>query len=383
MKRTCFAFLSQCLLVIIILTSCNDDQTDLSPDINTQITGYWQIADGDINGDGAIQGIVVHNDETVSEWLYTGETANPYQLGFKTGKWSINGNHYEMQLPISNGTYYNVIVAGNNDRTMYLAYKGKTSVVPFYKLTSLPGNGNEMISELEGMKMSGYTMVDFTGYWENENGTGFYIDNEGNISDLICIYGVEKYYSVKYHSAEVILNGNSCVISSLGTQWMVYAVGSNSLLAMDRNNNSQQVEHFVKKDIPDVMMRADEIMKAPVPAELLGKWETIHYTHMINGENVTDIDILNGDEWNKQFYHTLAFSENHKINKWDRFGSQLYDQCFMLKGDNITIAGNLTDLLFPQYNYTETWTISDKTENSMKLTREQGNTTECYTYKRK
>lgn len=102
---------------------------------------------------------------------------------------------------------------------------------------------------------------------------------------------------------------------------------------------------------PDVMMRAYEIMKAPVPAELLGKWETIHYTHMINGENVTDIDILNGDEWNKQFYHTLAFSENHKINKWDRFGSQLYDQCFMLKGDNITIAGNLTDLLFPQYNF--------------------------------
>lgn len=328
---------------------------------------------------------MVHNDETVSEWLYTGETANPYQLGFKTGKWSINGNHYEMQLPISNGTYYNVTVAGNNDRTMYLAYKGKTSVVPFYKLTSLPGNGNEMISELEGMKMSGYTMADFTGYWEldNGNGTGFYIDNEGNISDLICIYGVEKYYSVKYHSAEVILNGISCVISSLGTQWMVYAVGSNSLLAMDRNNNSQQVEHFVKKDIPDVMMRADEIMKAPVPAELLGEWETIHYTHMINCENVTDIDILNGDEWNKQFYHTLAFSENHKINKWDRFGSQLYDQCFMLKGDNITIAGNLTDLLFPQYNYTETWTISDKTENSMKLTREQGNTTECYTYKRK
>ena len=385
MKRTCFTLLSVCLLAIIMLTSCNDEQTDISPDIHSPITGYWKIADDDINGDGAIQGIVVHNDKTVSEWLYTGETANPYKLGFKTGKWSVNGNHYEMQLPISNGTYYNVTVAGNNDRTMYLAYKGKTSVVPFYKLTSLPGNGNEMISELEGMKMSGYTMADFTGYWEldNGNGTGFYIDDEGNISDLICIYGVEKYYSVKYHSAEVILNGISCVISSLGTQWMVYAVGSNSLLAMDRNNNSQQVEHFVKKDIPDVMMRAYEIMKAPVPAELLGKWETIHYTHMINGENVTDIDILNGDEWNKQFYHTLAFSENHKINKWDRFGSQLYDQCFMLKGDNITIAGNLTDLLFPQYNYTETWTISDKTENSMKLTREQGNTTECYTYKRK
>lgn len=125
MKRTFFAFLSQCLLVIIILTSCSDDQTDLSPDINTPITGYWQIADGDINGDGAIQGIVVHSDETVSEWLYTGETANPYHLGFKTGKWSVNGNHYEMQLPISNGAYYNVTVAETMTEQCILRIKEK------------------------------------------------------------------------------------------------------------------------------------------------------------------------------------------------------------------------------------------------------------------
>ena len=82
MKRTCFTFLSVFLLAIIMLTSCNDEQTDISPDIHSPITGYWKIADDDINGDGAIQGIVVHNDKTVSEWLYTGETANPYKLGF-------------------------------------------------------------------------------------------------------------------------------------------------------------------------------------------------------------------------------------------------------------------------------------------------------------
>ena len=121
MKRTCFTLLSVCLLAIIMLTSCNDEQTDISPDIHSPITGYWKIADDDINGDGAIQGIVVHNDKTVSEWLYTGETANPYKLGFKTGKWSVNGNHYEMQLPKSYNTYYNVTVAGNNGKTMYLA----------------------------------------------------------------------------------------------------------------------------------------------------------------------------------------------------------------------------------------------------------------------
>ena len=109
----------------------------------------------------------------------------------------------------------------------------------------------------------------------------------------------------------------------------------------------------------------------------------VEYISKEESADVAAGSILNGDDWNKQFYHTLAFSENHKICKWDRFGSQLYDQCFMLKGDNITIAGDLTNLLFPKYSYTETWTISDKTENSMKLTREQDNTTECYTYKRK
>ena len=385
MKRTCFTLLSVCLLAIIMLTSCNDEQTDISPDIHSPITGYWKIADDDINGDGAIQGIVVHNDKTVSEWLYTGETANPYKLGFKTGKWSVNGNHYEMQLPKSYNTYYNVTVAGNNGKTMYLAYNGKTSVVPFYKLTSLPGGGNEMISELEGMKMSGFTIADFTGYWEqdNGNGVGFYIDDEGNISDLTYLYSVENHYSVKYHSADVNLDGNYCVIPSNGSKWNVYAVGSNSLLAIDGNGNEQQVEHFVKKDVPQEMERAEEIIRTPVPAELIGKWETTHYTYNDNGEDITDVDILNGDEWSKQFYHTIAFSENHKTKKWDRFGSLYYDQWFALDGVNVTIASDFDALISPKFSYTETWTISYMTESSMKLTRKDGQSTQIYIYRKK
>ena len=385
MKRTCFTLLSVCLLAIIMLTSCNDEQTDISPDIHSPITGYWKIADDDINGDGAIQGIVVHNDKTVSEWLYTGETANPYKLGFKTGKWSVNGNHYEMQLPKSYNTYYNVTVAGNNGKTMYLAYNGKTSVVPFYKLTSLPGGGNEMISELEGMKMSGFTMADFTGYWEqdNGNGVGFYIDDEGNISDLTYLYSVDSHYSVKYHSADVNLDANYCVIPSNGSKWNVYAVGSNSLLAIDGNGNEQQVEHFVKKDIPQEMKRAEEIIRTPVPAELIGKWETTHYTYNDNGEDITDVDILNGDEWSKQFYHTIAFSENHKTKKWDRFGSLYYDQWFALDGVNVTIASDFDALISPKFSYTETWTISYMTESSMKLTRKDGQSTQIYIYRKK
>ena len=385
MKRTCFTLLSVCLLAIIMLTSCNDEQTDISPDIHSPITGYWKIADDDINGDGAIQGIVVHNDKTVSEWLYTGETANPYKLGFKTGKWSVNGNHYEMQLPKSYNTYYNVTVAGNNGKTMYLAYNGKTSVVPFYKLTSLPGDGDEMISELEGMKMSGFTMADFTGYWEqdNENGVGFYIDDEGNISDLTYLYSAENHYSVRYHSAEVNLDANYCVIPSNWSKWNVYAVGSNSLLAIDGNGNEQQVEHFVKKDVPQEMERAEEIIRTPVPAELIGKWETTHYTYNDNGEDITDVDILNGDEWSKQFYHTIAFSENHKTKKWDRFGSLYYDQWFALDGVNVTIASDFDALISPKFSYTEKWTISYMTESSMKLTRKDGQSTQIYIYRKK
>ena len=385
MKRTCFTLLSVCLLAIIMLTSCNDEQTDISPDIHSPITGYWKIADDDINSDGAIQGIVVHKDTTVSEWLYTGETANPYKLGFKTGKWSVNGNHYEMQLPKSYNTYYNVTVAGNNGKTMYLAYNGKTSIVPFYKITSLPGDGNEMISELEGMKMSGFTMADFTGYWEqdNGNGVGFYIDDEGNISDLTYLYSAENHYSVRYHSAEVDLDANYCVIPSNYSKWNVYAVGSNSLLAIDSNGNDQQVEHFVKKDVPQEMKRADEIMNTPVPTELLGKWETTHYTYKVNGEDITDVDILNGDEWSKQFYHTIAFSENHKTEKWDRFGNLYYDQWFALDGDDITIAENFNALIYPKFSYTETWTISDMTESNIKLTRKDGQSTQIYIYRKK
>ncbi len=385
MKRTCFTLLSVCLLAIIMLTSCNDEQTDISPDIHSPITGYWKIADDDINSDGAIQGIVVHNDKTVSEWLYTGETANPYKLGFKTGKWSVNGNHYEMQLPKSYNTYYNVTVAGNNGKTMYLAYNGKTSIVPFYKITSLPGDGDQMISELEGMKMSGFTMADFTGYWEqdNENGIGFYIDDEGNISDLTNLYSVDSHYSVRYHSAEVNLDANYCVIPSNYSKWNVYAVGSNSLLAIDSNGNDQQVEHFVKKDVPQEMKRAEEIIRTPVSAELLGKWETTHYTYNVNGEDITDVDILNGDEWSKQYYHTIAFSENHKTEKWDRFGNLYYDQWFALDGDDITIAENFNALIYPKFSYTETWTISDMTESNIKLTRKDGQSTQTYFYKRK
>ncbi|MCF2577814.1 hypothetical protein I6E38_01585 [Prevotella stercorea] len=372
-----------------MLTSCSDDQAftvpKVSPDINVPITGYWQIAGEDINGDGAIQGIVVHNDNTVTEWMYTSVTDNPYKLGYKTGKWSVNGNHYEMQLPKDYDKYYNVTVAGNDDQKMYLAYNGKTSVVPFYRLTSLPGDGDKMISELEGMKMSGFNMTDFTGYWEqdNETGCGFYVDEEGNISDISQIWSGTYHHTVQYHSAKVELDDDNCTILSSGTNWNVYAVGNNSLLAFANGDNNNSVEHFVKKDVPEEMLRADEIMKKPVPEYILGKWVTTHYTYIVDGNCITDMDTQNDDSWNSLFYHTLAFMDNHKTYKWDRFGTVVLDQWFTMDGENITKSGDINALIIPECFYTETWTVSDKTEDKMKLTCKQCNTTEIYTYKRK
>ena len=139
----------------------------------------------------------------------------------------------------------------------------------------------------------------------------------------------------------------------------------------------------MKKDVPEEMQRANEIMKKPVPEYILGNWVTTHYTYIVDGKSITDIDIQNDDSWNSQFYHTLAFMDNHKTYKWDRFGNVVSDQWFTMDGDNITKFGDVNTLIIPRYGGTVTWTVSDKAEDCMKLTRKQGNPTEIYTYKRK
>ena len=70
---------------ILTFSSCGDDNNGPSPDVNNTIVGVWQIAGEDLNGDGAIQGIVVHEDGTVTGWLYTASEQDPYKFSFKTG----------------------------------------------------------------------------------------------------------------------------------------------------------------------------------------------------------------------------------------------------------------------------------------------------------
>ena len=171
------------LLCLLALSSCKDDNDGISADIHSPITGYWQIAGtsietgADINGDGAVEGIVVHDDGTVSEWQYTQATEDPFKLGYKTGTWTIDGNHYVMLLSKGNNKHYTVTVAGNDNKKMYLAYNGKTSVVPFYRIQHLPGDGDSMMEMMAQMKFSGIQLSDLAGYWEltsndNPNGVG-------------------------------------------------------------------------------------------------------------------------------------------------------------------------------------------------------------------
>ena len=104
MKTTPYLLLLIGLLNLLTFSSCSDVDKDISADTNIPITGYWQIAGtsiengADINGDGAVEGIVVHDDGTVSEWQYTQTSEAPFNLGYKTGTWTVDNNHYVILL---------------------------------------------------------------------------------------------------------------------------------------------------------------------------------------------------------------------------------------------------------------------------------------------
>lgn len=386
MKHTYCVTMLTLLLGIVTLAACSSDDADtLKPDINTPITGYWQIAGEDLNGDGAIQGIVVHDDGTVTDWIYTQASNDPYQLGFKTGKWTASGNHYEMQLSKGNGSFYTVTVAGNDDKMMYLAYNGKTSVIPFHRLSTLPGEGNKMIQELESMKMSGFTMSDLTGYWEMADGNnthdgGFYIDEEGNVSEIGTIVGAQNYHTINYHTAKIQLNSYFCAIPLWGQNYKVYAVGNGVLLLTA--SDGQMVQRFERKEKPQEIVRMERLLNSPVSADWLGTWEAKHYTDIIDGRTITDEDITPEDDWIMQYYYTLEFTTGHRVKKTNHLGYS-YDGWFSVEDNILTITDNLNAITTHGSSYIEQWSISSKTDRQMTLTRKSESTTEVYTYQRK
>lgn len=262
MKHSYYLTVLMLLLGIFTFSSCSDDNDGPSADVNRSIVGVWQIAEQDLNGDGAIQGIVVHDDGTVTEWMYTASAQDPYKFGFKTGKWSVNGNHYEMQLPKGAGTYYTVTVAGNTDSQMYLAYNGKTSVVPFHRLDQLPGDGEATLQLLESLKTGNFSMSDLTGYWAltGDDGTvynnGFYIDAEGNVSEVESYpYGSNFIqHSIKYHTGKVTINTDHCTIPYQGLDYELFGVNDSTMLV---GNGGLTLEKLVRQNLPQDIALAE------------------------------------------------------------------------------------------------------------------------------
>lgn len=372
---------------IVTFSSCNDDNDGPSADVNISIVGDWQIAESDLNGDGARQGIVVHEDGTVTEWLYTRSEQDPYQFGFKTGKWSVNGNHYEMQLPKGVGSYYQVTVAGNNDSLMYLAYNGKTSVVPFHRLAKLPDDGDATLRLLESMKMSNFKMSDLTGYWafERKDGTasndGIYIDAEGNVSYVeIYLSSSVLQHSIKYHTGKVTLNAYLCTIPFQGTDYELYGVSNTMMLVVEKGG--KKVDRLVRKEVPQEMMRTEEIANSEVPDWLTGTWESVHYKEVYGNYTSEDYDI-NESEWTEQSYRKLVFSADHQLKQSGRDG-YIISLAFYVDQNTVYIAESMNDLINRLLDSTpESWTIVSHSDDELTLKHSWSGNYKIYTYKRK
>lgn len=392
MKTTPYLLLLIGLLNLMTFSSCSDDNKDLSADTNIPITGYWQIAGtsietgADINGDGAVEGIVVHDDGTISEWQYTRASEDPFNLGYKTGTWTIDNNHYVMLLSKGNNKHYTVTVAGNDNEKMYLAYNGKTSVIPLYHIQHLPSDGDSMMEMMAQMKFSGIQMSDLAGYWElatNDNpngvGNGIYIDEQGNVSNVTQIYGAYNYNEIDYHSGKVTTPNGHLVFPYSGTDYYLYAISKDILLA---TANGQKVEKFVRKDTPKEVKRIGDIVNSKVPEQLIGTWETIHYKVLADGQVLYDEDIIPSSYVST--YKKLTFSSNHVVNEYSTYDTDYHtSNYFMVDGKNLLISSSLSGLVNANYDYVETERIEFVSNSEMTLTRDNGGSqTSIYTYKK-
>lgn len=380
------------LLCLLALTSCKDDNDIPASNLNIPITGYWQMAGtsietgADINGDGAVEGIVVHDDGTVSEWQYTQAKEDPFNLGYKTGTWTIDNNHYVMLLSKGNGKHYTVTVAGNNNEKMYLAYNGKTSVIPLYRLQHLPGDGDSMMEEMAEMKFTGIQMSDLAGYWElanndvpNGDGNGIYIDEQGNVSNVTQIYGAYNYNKIDYHSGKVSTPDGHLVFPYSGTNYYLYAVSKDILLA---TANGQKVEKFVRKDVPNEISRIEELINSKVPERLVGTWETTHYKVLIEGQTIVDEDI--DPSSHVSTYNKLTFNRNHTVNQYSAYDTDYHNSYyFTVEGNNLLTSSSLNGLVSPGSDYCKKELIEFISDTEMTLTYDKGSSqSTIYTYKK-
>lgn len=329
---------------------------------------------------------MVHDDGTITEWQYVESAIEPFKIGYKTGTWTVSGNHYELRLSKGNGNFYTVTVAGNDNDKMYLAYQGKTSVIPFYRLQHLPGDGDSMMEMMAQMKFAGIQMSDVAGYWvltdhdhPNGVGGGIYIDGQGNVSTVTKMFGVYNYNSVDYHSGTVSTKDGFLTFPYQGHDYRLYGIGKDILLA---TIDGQEVEKFVRNDIPSEVTRIEEIVSSRVPERLTGTWETTHVKKTISGRIVTDEDITTANTWAMQMYHKLVFGSNYVVLEYRSYDNNYYTPSyFMVDGQDLLTSASLDGLVSSEHDYVLARQIDFISDTEMTLTTNNGGSLiEVYTY---
>lgn len=384
------------LLSVFVFASCKDGDNEPGADTNIPITGYWTLGNGDFNSSGTVTGIIVHDDGAVSEWQYSltaTDENNAFKIGYKTGNYSVVGNHYEMQLSKGSGKYYTVTVAGNNSDELVLSYNGKKSAIPFFHTESLPGNGNEIVAALNAMKFTGFQLTDIEGYWEmnpgQENpyeGNGIYIDNEGKVSAIGTSYGQTTFRTISYQNSEVSL-GKNLTFQFLGYTYTVYAVGSDVILATPDGEN---IVEFDRKETPQIVADVYNFLNEKVDSKILGTWETTHYTDVIGNDTVVDRDIAPSDSWSMQMYKKLVFQDGSigpVVTVYDRYNTIQKTLYFRYNAVTQTLrtADELNTMLNPtdSWEYAENYTLIFNSDTEMVLTQSYGTSWEIYTYTKK
>lgn len=378
------------LLGIFILASCGDDDDNgIGADTDSSITGYWRL--GLTEADSTYTGIIVHKDGTVSEWQYNVNNAgSPMKIGFKTGKWTVNGGHYELQLSKDNGDYYTVTVAGNNSEEMTLEYEGKTSVVPLYHDNNLPGQCREVLDDLQSMKSIYIETGDLFGYWQlqgSDGKMGMFVDNEGKVS---VVYDVNYLVDgksvgskeVSYHDNAVHATDNATTFVFNGDTYQVYAVSDKKMYV---SNDGENLKAFYKEETPKEVTNYYLYLSTPIDENLRGTWESTHVTNVVGGDTVIDRDISHDDEWAMQMYRRAVFSDNHKLAIYDQSYNCFLNQYFLYddKTGTLTTSDNINHLLAPVNVDRRTFIISmpSSSELVMKDVTYQGSE-EIFTYKK-
>lgn len=373
---------------ILLLASCKDDGDSLEPDTNVSITGYWTVGQGDFDKDGKITGVIVHDDGTVSEWQYSlADTGDPFQLGYKTGTWRINGGNYELTFSNGKGGYYIAKVDGNNEKEMRLYFNGKVSVVPLYKTENLPGNGNKMVETMDKMKYSDFQISDLTGYWEKKDNTvyattdmGIYIDGEGNVSRISTAFGRK---TIDYHNSSVTLNSYVTSFDYWGQTYSVYAVGGDVMLA---TADGQTIDEFDRSAAPQIVADADAFINEPVDDRLLGTWESVHYLYTIGNDTITNVDITPSDTWAMQMYKKYVFGSNHKVAYYNNYyGRTSYANFYFRYDDSshtLITSTDINGVLLENYTNRNESTVNFTSPTEMTLTTAGESTTVIYTYRK-